>query len=277
MLNHLEYLTMSIKTYFEGTIYLCVLFLLGFSSRIQAQEKNQLVPKWTKKELLFEDYGTKDWTEKWFLDGERAKVENLPMGMYYAAGSEAKNDTCHAVLWTKKSFQGNLLIEFDYTRVDTAKKFVNIIYFFATGEGTDEYPKDITLWSDKRKVPTMSKYFRNMNTYHISFAAIRNNGKGDYIRLRRYNPNGLRLKGSDILPDNFDTGLFKPFHNYHIQVVRLNNYIAMFVQNKNDLEDAKLCEWDVSQVPSCDEGRVGLRHMYTRSAIYKDFKIWRIE
>lgn len=263
--------------YFNSSISLSLFFLLDLSITMQAQEKNSPAVKWVKKELLFEDVGTKDWTEKWFLDGERAKLENLPLGMYYAAGSEAKNDTCHAVLWTKNSFQGNLLIEFDYTRVDTSKSFVNIIYFLATGEGTEEYPKDISLWNDKRKVPTMSKYFRNMHTYHISFAAITNNGKGDYIRLRRYNPNGLQLKGSDILPDNFDTGLFKPFHNYHLQVVRLDNYIAMLVQNKNDLEDSKLCEWDVSQVPSCDEGRVGLRHMYTRSAIYKDFKIWRIE
>ena len=251
--------------------FMIFLFLPSF---LLAQ-KNKAV-KWTKKELLFEDIGTKDWKEKWFLDGERAKIENLPMGMYYAAGPEAKNDTCHAVLWTKKSFKGDLLIEFDYTRVDTAKSFVNIIYFLATGEGSEEYPKDISLWSDKRKVPTMSKYFRNMNTYHISFAAITNNGEGDYIRLRRYNPNGLRLKGSDILPDNFDTGLFKPFHNYHIRIVRLGNYISMLVQNINDPEDKKLCEWNASEVPPCDEGRIGIRHMYTRSAIYKDIKIWSI-
>ena len=174
-----------------------------------------------------------------------------------------------------QSFNGNILIEYDYTRVDTATRYVNILYFHATGKGDKEYPKDITKWNDKRTVPTMSIYFRNMNTYHISYSAI--SRTGDYIRLRRYRPENNRLKGSDILPDNFNTGLFKSFHTYHIQVVRLGNQIEMHIQNKSDANDQLTCRWDVSEVKACNEGRIGLRHMYTRSAIYKDFKVWRIE
>lgn len=236
---------------------------------------------WAKKELLFEDSGTKDWTQKWFLDGQRARIDNVPMGMYYAAGPEPKNDTCHAVLWTKKTFEGNILIEFDYTRVDTMTSYVNILYFHATRKGGEDSPKDISRWNEKRKVPKMTTYYRNMNAYHISFAAFRSYDDGtkyDYIRLRRYHPAArIKLAGSEILPDKFETGLFKPFHNYHIKVARYENEIEMEVQNKNDAQERLLLRWDASTAPLCQEGRIGLRHMYTRASIYKDFKVWRID
>ena len=151
---------------------------------------------WLKAELLFEYKGTENWEAKWMLDGQRSKVINSEEGMELIAGPEAKNDTCHTVLWTQESFSGDICIEYDYTRTDTATKYVNILYFFATGEGTSEYPTDIALWNEKRIVPHMRTYFHHMNTYHISYAALSADGKNDYIRLRRYNPQKKRLKAS---------------------------------------------------------------------------------
>jgi len=248
-------------------MFLFLVYRAGFSQSI------------ADKKLVFEDNGSGDWTDQWFLDGTRARVENLPVGMYFAAGPDHGNDSSHAVLWTRQSFHGDLLIEYDYTRVDTATRCVNILYFLATGKGGEEYPKDISAWNEKREVPAMSTYFRNMNTYHISYAAFKANeysGDHDYIRLRRYNPSKEGLKGSDILPDTFETGLFKPFHTYHITVTCLQDTITMNIQNKHDPADQMTCSWDISDVPDCQEGRIGLRHMYTRSAIYKDFKVWAI-
>ena len=262
------------------TISFCVL-VVSSSCGPQALLTQDSSEKWVKKELLFDDSGTEDWTQKWFLDGEKARIENGPMGMYYAAGPEPQNDTCHAVLWTRKTFSGNILIEFDYTRADTVTSYVNILYFHASGKGGKNFPKDISRWNDKRSVPSMRIYYQNMNAYHISFAAFRAHEDGtkyDYIRLRRYNPaERSKLAGSEILPDKFDTGLFKPFHTYHIQVARYGNEIEMRIQNKSDAKDKLTLLWDASNVPSCNDGRIGLRHMYTRSSIYKDFKVWRID
>ncbi|MEL7121295.1 MAG: DUF1961 family protein [Bacteroidota bacterium] len=254
-------------------LLLLCLIALGHLNIGRGQESKDTIVEWTKKDLLFEDKGTKNWTQKWFLDGEEARVDNVPLGMYLAAGPKPGNDTSHTVLWTQQRFEGNILIEYDYTRVDTVSRYVNILYFHATGKGGKEYPEDISLWNDKRKVPTMSIYFRNMNAYHISYAV---GGANDYIRLRRYQPDLKKLRGSDILPDNFNTGLFKPFFTYHIRVIRLGNQIEMQIQNKSDASDQLICRWDASKVEACNEGRIGLRHMYTRSAIYKDFKVWRI-
>ena len=231
---------------------------------------------WLKAELLFEYKGTENWEAKWMLDGQRSKVINSEEGMELIAGPEAKNDTCHTVLWTQESFSGDICIEYDYTRTDTATKYVNILYFFATGEGTSEYPTDIALWNEKRIVPHMRTYFHHMNTYHISYAALSADGKNDYIRLRRYNPQKKRLKGTDIPQDYFPRGLFKSNVLYHIQVCKFGDQIEMQIQNKEDESEKLLCTWDVSKYPPCNSGRIGLRHMYTRSARYKDIKVWSL-
>lgn len=251
-----------------------ILLTTGFKS--DSEQKKSFV----KAELLFEDAGTGNWKEKWMLDGQRSQVINSELGMELIAGPEHGNDTCHTVLWTKQSFEGNICIEFDYTRTDTTTRCVNILYFHATGKGDADYPADISLWNDKRIVPHMNTYFNNMHTYHISFAAFAANkysGDNDYIRVRRYNPNKKGLKGTDVPGDYFKTGLFKPYQTYHIQVFWYNNQIEMHIQNKQNAENRLVCKWDVSMFPLCNSGRIGLRHMYTRSAIYKNFKVWELQ
>lgn len=234
---------------------------------------------WSKADLLFEDNGTQDWQAKWMLDGQRSQVINSEAGMELIAGPEHGNDTCHTVLWTQASFSGNLCIEYDYTRTDTSTRCVNILYFHATGKGTNEYPRDIALWNDKRVVAHMRTYFNNMQAYHISYAAFAAktySGDNDYIRLRRYNPLQTGLKNTNIAGDHFKTGLFKPHQTYHIQVFKYEGQIEMHIQNKAVASDSLVCKWDVSSLPTYENGRIGLRHMYTRSARYQNFKVWSL-
>lgn len=235
---------------------------------------------WSKGRLLFEETGTKNWQEKWMLDGERAHVRHTAKGMELMAGPEYGNDTCHTVLWTKQSFQGDICIEFDYTRTDTATRAVNILYFHATGKGDPDHPVDIALWNDKRVVPQMRTYFNNMHAYHISYAAFPADAYSpgnDYIRLRRYNPDNKGLQGTLVSGDHFKTGLFRSNVPYHIRVVKYKNHIEMHIQNKQNPSENLTCAWDVSTVPPCDSGRIGLRHMYTRRARYANFKVWELE
>ncbi|EPR65513.1 DUF1961 family protein [Cyclobacterium qasimii] len=254
-------------------IFVLTLFILGCNN------KNSQETPWEKSTLLFEDSGTENWQQKWMLDGLQSKVINSKEGMELIAGPEHGNDSSHTVLWTKQTFEGNISIEYDYTRTDTTTRCVNILYFHGEGKGDADYPSDISLWNDKRKVPSMRTYFDNMNTYHISYAAFGANeysGENDYIRLRRYNPNKDGLKGTDVPDDYFNTGLFKPDVTYHIEVIKYNNFIEMHIQNKNDSSDYLICKWDASLFPLNDSGRIGLRHMYTRAARYKNFKVWKL-
>ncbi|MFC1717318.1 DUF1961 family protein [Candidatus Poribacteria bacterium] len=221
---------------------------------------------------VLSDSGTQDWTKQWFLDGERAIVKNTAEGILFSAGPIEKDNASHAVLWTKESFAGDLKIEFDYTRMDTINKYVNIIYIQATGIGEEPYSKDIAEWSHLRAIPYMSTYFQKMNLLHISFAAFGSEEtKKDYVRARRY-PVKPDLKFNEIavLPDNFDTGLFLPGVLYHFTIIKKGHQLYMKVEGDGL---SGLFFWDTSGFPPVTEGRIGLRHMWTRCSRYKDFRV----
>lgn len=220
---------------------------------------------------IFSDSGSDDWKQRWFLDGEVGTVTNTPEGMVLTAGPEFKNDAHHMVLWTKESFTGDVKIEYEYTRLDEAKnEAVTILYIQATGSGKGPYHKDITQWNDLRKVPKMSTYFNHMHTYHISYAAL----PDPYIRGRRYVPEKDGLKGSELKPDYFPEGLFQTGVTHKITVVKKARNLFLRIENA---EQTYYCHMPNPHLPEITEGRIGLRHMFTRAARYKDFRVSVIE
>lgn len=251
-----------------------VLFqFLGFTQDVNSEfESLKNSNKW---ELKFEDNCTKNWKNNWHLDGLIAKVENTPKGMHLQAGPEFGTDAHHMVLWTKESFEGDVKIEFEYTRTDSETKAVNILYIQATGKEEGEFVKDIFKWNDLRTVPSMRTYFDNMKALHISFSAFPNNeNTQDYVRARRYPVTAERGFGQLEIPATyFDTGLFKTNETYKITVIKTDSKLLFKVEGK-DL--TKTFSWDTSQLKPLIEGRIGLRHMYTRSAFYKDFKVYEM-
>jgi hypothetical protein len=222
--------------------------------------------------MLFLDDCTGDWNSKWSLDGKVGTVKNSSVGMDFTAGPEIKNDAHHAVLWTRETFTGDLMIEYDFTRLDTRDGQVNIIYIEATGWEEGPYAKEIFDWNALREVPSMQSYFNNMNTLHISYAALTE--EGDYVRARRYRPDlGTRLKGTD-LGATYNTGLFETGISHHITIIKKGYDFYMKVENS---EQTKLYKWNYKDHPMITEGRIGLRHMYSRSSRYSNFKVRQIQ
>ena len=222
------------------------------------------------KEVFF-DPGTGNWKERWFLDGEVGKVESGPNGMELTAGPEFKNDAHHMVLWTRDSFAGDLKIEYDYTRLDDETRCVNILYIQATGSGEGQYAKDISKWNELRRVPAMRMYFNHMHAYHISYAAFPNSEDAtSYVRARRYLPNASGLKGTNLEPDYYPKGLFKKGVPHRITVIKQARKLFMRIENA---EQTWHCHMTNPELPPIEEGRVGLRHMFTRSSRYKNFRI----
>lgn len=223
---------------------------------------------------VFNDPGTGDWNEKWFLDGEKATVKNTKEGLELRAGPTAREDACHAVLWTREAFEGDLKIEYEFTRLDEAVEFVVILYVQATGSGKGPYVEDLAAWSALRKVPAMSIYFNHLNTYHVSYAAFEHGNTdraNDYIRARRYLPeSGQGLKGTDLDPSYDHTGLFAKGVPHKMTVIKEGQRLFLHVAGP---EKAMLCHWDNRDLPPVAAGRVGLRHMYTRDARYRDLRI----
>lgn len=221
---------------------------------------------------VFADSCTGSWVSKWFLDGEVGKVTTGPDGMTLTAGPEFKNDAHHMVLWTKESFEGDLKIDYDYTRLDKENRCVTILYIQATGSGKGEFATDIADWNELRKVPAMNAYFDNMNLYHISYAAFGNDGKAtqSYIRGRRYMPHMTGLKSTDLEPDYYFDDLFATGEKHHITVIKKERDLMMRIENKDGVT---YCHMTNPKLPVITEGRIGLRHMFTRSARYQNIRI----
>jgi hypothetical protein len=227
---------------------------------------------------VFFDPGTDDWKDNWFLDGEVASVTNTPQGMQLTAGPQWGNGRHHMVLWTKKSLEGDLKIEFEYTRLDFENRGVNIIYIQATGSGEGEYKQDIAEWKALRTTPSMSTYFNNMHTYHISYAASPGT-KYEYVRGRRYIPGGSGVEGlndTDMKPDYFTGKLdvFTPGVPHKITIIKHAKALFMRVENPDGLH---FFHWDNKGAPPITAGRIGLRQMFTRSARYKNFRVSKPE
>ena len=244
-------------------------FCLAQESQVVFEELN----KNNQWQLAFEDDCSKDWTKYWTLDGLIATVENSREGMHFTSGPEYKNNAHHAVLWTKESFTGDVKIEYDYTRTDHATKCVNILYIQATGDEAGIYEKDISKWSALREIPAMKTYYENMNTFHISYSAFGNQENSfHYVRARRYpKPDDKPFKVTQIEPSYDKQGYFKSGQTYHITAIKTKEHLFFKMESKDGVE---LFRWDISNINPINEGRIGLRQMFTRSSIYKNFKIY---
>lgn len=262
----------------KKNIQLCLLLFVALSITCNAQQKNNDEKEAFEKALqdnwqeAFADSCTGNWQKQWFLDGDVASVSNSKKGMQLTAGPKFLNDAHHMVLWTKESFKGDVKIEYEFTRLDFESSCVNILYIQATGSGKGPFTKDISEWNAYRQTPAMRAYYDNMNTYHLSYAAFPNteDDSESYIRARRYMPNKTGLKGTNLKPDYFPEDLFAPGVPHKITVIKKERDIYMRVVND---EQTYYCHFMNPDLPIITEGRIGLRHMFTRSARYKNIKI----
>jgi hypothetical protein len=210
---------------------------------------------------------------KWVIDGHRADIRNTPEGMIFTAGPVQGDNSCHAVLWSKQSFAGDMKVEFDFTRLDTVNRYVNILYFHAQGIGGN-CPEDIHSWSDKRSIPFMKTYFQKMNLLHISYAAFGNNNDDDdnYLRVRRYPVTKERtFKQIEVEPTIEKTGFFQAGILHKMCFVKTKDKLALRIKT----EDSALYHvWDTTEVAPPESGSLGIRHMWTKCSRYKDVKIY---
>lgn len=245
------------------------------SCTVRNQDEFDKVNESSDWKFQFSDPCTDDWQSNWFLDGQLATIDHSEKGMNFSAGPVNRNDAHHAVLWAKESFKGDIKIEYDYTRTDSQIVNVNILYIQATGIGKDSFDIDISKWNDFRKVPTMSKYYNYMKTIHISYAAfpmVNDDPENDYIRVRQY-PVSEEINFDDMeIPPSYErTGLFLTGVTYKITWIKTKTQLLLKVVG-NDMINSY--SWDLDKPVSITEGRIGLRHMYTRSVNYSDFKVY---
>lgn len=239
---------------------------------LTAESFKELCASRSWQQAFSDDCRGGDWQASWFLDGDAAKVENTPEGMVLTAGSNINDNGDSMVLWTKEEFVGDIKVEYDYTRLDALERNVNIIYLHATGKGGEPYVEDIAQWSELRRRAAMSKYFLNMNALHISYAVNRFDVEGEYVRARRYPvPEGGSFEpDTEIEGTYFDTKLWKPGVKYRMTIIKHDERMYMHVAGDGRDE---LFQWDLTAFPPVTHGRIGLRQMSCRKALYSDFRV----
>lgn len=226
---------------------------------------------WT---LVFSDSGSTNWEDHWFVEGLKARIENTDDGMVFSSGPIPREQASHAVLWTKRSFAGDLKIEYDYTRLDSmaANTAVNILYIQATGLGTEESPTDIFRSTDKREIPFMRSYYLNMNALQISYSTTGPN-RAQYVAARRYPAKSREdfRNGTRLHPIYENINLFEPGKTYHITAIKTGDRLTFTAEHDGE---EHVFSWDTTVFPPVTEGRIGFRHMWARSSLYRNIKIY---
>ena len=77
-----------------------------------------------------------------------------------------------------------------------------------------------------------------------------------------------------IEPDYEDVHMFEPNVKYHITIIKMGNEFYFHAQS-----DSKegLFPLNYEGFPEVKEGRIGLRHMATRSALYGNFNVYLMQ
>jgi len=249
-----------------------VLFLVLFAAvKASPQARPGCGSGWR---LAFEETGNGAWTDRWFLEGEQANVKYVDEALELRAGPTPLEDESHTVLWTRDVFEGDICVEYDFTRLDANYGYpsVNILYLQATGIGGPDSPVDISASSDRRRVPHMRSYYLFMNTLHISYATT-GSKRGNYIAARRYPAESDASFPIDTLiaPLYEDVVLFEPGKTYRIVAEKrgtLLSFVAYRDGKRNEFS------WELSVAENVKCGRVGLRQMWTRQSRYSGFRIY---
>lgn len=228
---------------------------------------------------LLEDTMTGDWQENWFLDGKKATLENREDGLHFTATpsdvdkkeDRAKFDAHHAVLWTKREFEGDIRISYEFTRV--SKEFTFLLYMHAQGVGTPPYVADIAAWRELREISAMKLYFTYMNLTGVTFR--------EQIRLRRYpwlDADGVEYD-DNLIGQKIDYDRIPEGQAYRVDIELRSTSFSFRLEEVGNPKNVIEQTHDLAKgldprrpVPST-RGRIGLRHMGGTAVVYKNFQV----
>jgi hypothetical protein len=83
-------------------------------------------------------------------------------------------------------------------------------------------------------------------------------------------PHRTGLKGTELEPDCRFDSLFAKGVAHHMTVIKGDRDLYLRVRNPDGV---RYCHLHNGKLPVVTEGRIGLRHMFTRSARYRNFQI----
>ncbi|MBN2632443.1 MAG: hypothetical protein JXR66_02730 [Bacteroidales bacterium] len=260
------------------------LFVQQLIDRIgQEQAMRVLNDKEAEAKILLEDPMTGDWRKNWFLDGKKATLHTTEDGLFFSAGTVTKSDDSveynahHAVLWTRKEFEGDIKISYEMTRVDDSDYGTTLLYIQARGIGTPPYVEDISAWKELREIPNMGIYYTYMDLLSLSFR--------ENLRCKRYpwrDENMEWYPGKGLIEPMVDYGKILPGKTYLVEVEKRAASLRISLEEKESRKIMINHTWYTDNIADgivpkqIQKGRIGLRHMSTRQFIYRNFKVERL-
>ena len=233
--------------------------------------------------VLFEDSMAADWEKNWFLDGKKATLEHRDGGLFFSGGTVTKEDdpeeyhAHHAVLWTRRVFEGDLRITYQMKPVANPGYGATLLYIHAQGIGKPPYVEDIYEWRGLRDVPDMSIYFTYMNLMSLSFR--------NELRCRRYPWRNEKLEWfptRGLVEPMVDCPPMIPGKTYQVLAESVGDSLRLQIVDQENGKPLADHTWDTSRIDAgimprrLDKGRIGIRHMSTRQFIYWNFKVERL-
>ena len=249
-------------------------FYFGHDKDTVMENEFRLLENQNWKKAYAEKEGQKS-EKNWYIDGEKGSMKKDGNKIILEAGPDIESEDDHIVMWSKKSFKGDIMIDYEFTKLDSLERFVNIIYIQATGNNALESPKDISKWKEKRKTPLMSHYYNNMNLTHLSYAAFENKPdirNTEYIRARRYMPDaGNGLKGTEFPEEYLCPLLFETGIKHKLTIIKQDGNILFRVKTENRTAYYKFTG---DSLPDYEEGAIGFRQMHGRNSSYENIVVY---
>lgn len=204
---------------------------------------------------------------KYFKDGTTARMSYTARGLDVVSPA----GTGQTVVWTKTAFDGDIKVEFDYTRLDTpvaGRNIASIVVLDGWGLTTRcrvdslVHPVDIKTWS--RPVANYDYYKFCMTDQTVSYDNL-DLGTNPRMTIRQ-NP-GYFDRGT-IVPPALRTGV-----TYHLIVTRTGNTVLAIAKQGAVTVASVTGVLDPARSKVSKHGYVGFRQMASRHAAYRNIKI----
>jgi len=209
--------------------------------------------------------GKPDRRAEWIVEGlggvevRNGKLRASPLP-FDADGNPISGKTrSHMVIWNKRIFPADLLVEFDMSPNDSTSG-LTIIFLCATGKNSEDI-FDLSL--PPRRADYKTYHSGAIANYSDSYWSRNTETESLTNRLRK-NP-GFKLvaEGKSLTTGSTDV-------TYKVRILKVGAHIEMEIDGK------VIFKWDDPEKP-LGAGRIGLRSMDGVSLIiYDNFKVWKV-
>ncbi len=179
------------------------------------------------------------------------------------------------VIWSRTAWSGDFKVSFEFTRLDNTTKTTGtgigaMLYFHATGAGTEDHPASFAEWPSARpSEDDYTQYGRGIRITWSNYNTV-TPGNSNEMRLRSFEfTTAYPAKIGADSPAKFP---FKRGVKYKMTFVRKGNKFSASVKDTTTGRTQSV-SWSSTQIGRFSSGYFGIRHQPGREARYEKFSV----